>query len=187
MGARPDRHRWLWPLPLALLSLLILALLLQGKLQSAQQVLRQEYQLQYQALVRRRQDHHWLQQYYRNYETLRQQQSADSHRLQWLDSLRTAAGRSGIPAMRYSLEARQPEEQSLWRRTVMQLQLGLNHEYQLPALLERLAELANGRFRVRSCRLRRQNTETQLRRKARNLEAACELHWYSVTLREDSE
>lgn len=110
------------------------------------------------------------------------------HRLNWLESLRQAAEQIKLPSLRYQITAQtgfDPEADlstgvfGIYSST-MELDLGLLHEEDLPALLSALDRLGHGFFRVEECALVRSQREFQRDPARANITARCSLNWLTI-------
>ena len=109
-------------------------------------------------------------------------------RLDWIEALRAAARQLQLPELRYSIGARQriggdsaPGTGSVQVfRTLMELELGLLHEADLPRTLAFLERHARGLYSVSGCRIERAEPRFLHLGTAVNLRAACVLAWFTV-------
>ena len=111
-------------------------------------------------------------------------------RLDWLETLRRAGEEIKIPDLRYSVDAREQFEPdfpvatgafSIFAST-MELELGLMHEGDFAALMEKLDRNAHGLFDIDKCLFRRLPTGAVGRSDQPNLSASCDLLWFTVSL-----
>lgn len=107
-------------------------------------------------------------------------------RLDWVESLRTAATMAGVAAIRYELEPRrlhgemQPMGSNQLFVSPMKLALDLRHEGDLIRFIRLLESRAGGLFEVNSCSLRRARDESGIRLDEPNVAADCAFRWYSL-------
>lgn len=109
-------------------------------------------------------------------------------RLDWIETLRAAARQLDLPELRYSIrtEERLQGDSSSEAgsvqvfRTLMELELGLLHEADLPRLLAFLERHARGLYSVSGCRIERAEPRFVHLATAVNLRAACVLAWFTV-------
>ena len=119
----------------------------------------------------------------------------DERRLSWIESLRDAAAKIKLPALRYELLPQEvyipefPLQQGAYRvyASEMTLEAGLLHEGDLFALLRELNRNASGLFTVSKCYLRGTTSGVSFNPKANNVAARCDLRWYTIEqLKDDS-
>nr|VFJ92141.1 MAG: hypothetical protein BECKLFY1418A_GA0070994_10216 [Candidatus Kentron sp. LFY] len=115
-------------------------------------------------------------------------------RLTWLDTLRSAARRIGLPELRYTISSRKPHAPNFpvhdgpyrIQVTDMQLTMGLLHEGDLFSLLTELDRHAVGTYHVVYCGLRRARRSLAFPNvlapgiDRANLHAQCTLRWYTL-------
>jgi hypothetical protein len=108
-------------------------------------------------------------------------------RLAWIQATRDAAHDLGLPYLRYTTGPQRPFE-AAWlvpgvAATVLasplDLQLGLVHEGELLALMDRL-RLAPGLMQVQSCSLELMDSDTPPEPGRANINGSCQLHMYSI-------
>lgn len=112
----------------------------------------------------------------------------DERRLDWIDTLRRSAQEVELPGLRYIIDSQelyQPEfplPESAFRifASNMELNLGLLHEGDLPALLDDLNRKAAGFYTVASCNIIRAQQEFIKNPNAVNLTADCGLRWITI-------
>lgn len=112
-------------------------------------------------------------------------------RLNWLEALRRAGDVIKLPELRYQIESRKAYTPDYANSTgayelyatSMQLNLGLLHEFDLSKLLSELNDRAAGLYNVVNCSLRRNNKTIALDPDQTNINAHCELLWFSIDLR----
>jgi hypothetical protein len=121
------------------------------------------------------------------YERLREQGFVGAERrLDWVESLRTAATMAGVAAIRYELEPRrlhgemQPMGSNQLFVSPMRLVLDLRHEGDLIRFIGLLEARAGGLFEVNSCSMRRARDESGIRLDEPNVTADCAFLWYSL-------
>lgn len=111
-------------------------------------------------------------------------------RLSWIEAVRHAGAAIRIPDLDYKLEPQRDWRPDLplalgsyeLKSSTMNLSLGLLHEGDLLALLERLEHDAQGQFTVRSCEILAQDGELTLDPQAVNIRATCALDWLTLGL-----
>lgn len=109
-------------------------------------------------------------------------------RLDWVEALRAASRRLGLPELRYALGAQErlpadPDAEGAGfgvYRSLMDLQLGLLREEDLVRLFEVMERESPGLFSVSSCRVRRAGSHFVRLPAAVNLRATCTLEWFSL-------
>lgn len=109
-------------------------------------------------------------------------------RLDWVETLRVASRRLGLPELRYALGAQERLPANLDAdgtgfgiyRSLMDLHLGLLHEEDLIRLFEVMERESPGLFSVTSCRVRRAGAHFTHLPGAVNLRATCTLEWFSL-------
>ena len=109
-------------------------------------------------------------------------------RLDWVETLRAASRRLGLPELRYALGAQERLPVDLDAegagfgvyRSLMDLHLGLLHEEDLIRLFEVMERESPGLFSVTSCRVRRAGAHFAHLPAAVNLRAVCTLEWFSL-------
>lgn len=109
-------------------------------------------------------------------------------RLDWVETLRTASRRLGLPELRYALGAQESLPADLGAesaafgvyRSLMDLHLGLLHEEDLIRLFDVMERESPGLFSVSGCRVRRAGAHFAHLPVAVNLRAACTLEWFSL-------
>jgi hypothetical protein len=109
-------------------------------------------------------------------------------RLDWIETLRTASADLKLPELRYSINTQNEYQADFPLQTgafqvyvsEMTLDLGLLHEGDLPALLDRLEHDATGLYRVSRCSIDRIREPVGLDPTQPNLRAACTLEWLTV-------
>jgi len=114
-------------------------------------------------------------------------------RLDWIETLRSAAERIKLPSLRYELspqgpyKAQFPVSNGVYKvyASQMRLEAGMLHEGDLPVLLRELNRNAKGLYSVSRCFIRRSAPELQMRPRAQNINASCVLDW--VTIRQPGE
>lgn len=119
----------------------------------------------------------------------------EERRLEWIETLRAAAARVGLPSLRYRIEPRAAYEAGAgldtggWRTfsTLVRLEAGLLHEGDLERLVRDLADRGAGLFRIERCDVRRTGPVFVMRPGAVNLAAECDLRWITLALDEARE
>jgi hypothetical protein len=115
------------------------------------------------------------------------------NRLNWLETLRSAAAGIKMPGLRYEIKAQETNNPPYLVNvstgnfqvysSKMQLSLGLLHEYDLSALLDDLSKRATGLYSVSSCKMTRAGEGPIVMDPAKpNINAVCDLDWYTVNL-----
>ena len=112
----------------------------------------------------------------------------EERRLEWIETLRAAAARAGLPSLRYRMEPRTAYEAGPGLEagdhgafsTVVRIEAGLLHEGDLERLLRELAAADAGLFRIERCGVRRSGPEFLMRPGAINLSAECDLRWITL-------
>ena len=112
----------------------------------------------------------------------------EERRLEWIETLRAAAARAGLPSLRYRIEPRTPYEAGPGLETgghgvfstVVRIEAGLAHEGDLERLMGALAAAGTGLFRIERCSVRRTGPDFVMRAGAINLGAECDLRWITL-------
>lgn len=112
----------------------------------------------------------------------------EERRLEWIETLRAAAARAGLPSLRYRIEPRAAYEAEPGLgtgghgafSTVVRLEAGLLHEGDLERLIRELAHADAGLFRLERCSVRRSGPRFVMRAGAVNLSAECDLRWITL-------
>lgn len=116
-------------------------------------------------------------------------------RLNWVETLESAGKFIKLPAMRYQIDSRKIFEPDFelttgaynLYATNMTLSLGLLHEIDLAKLISELNKDATGLFNIKQCRFRKTNKRLETDPEKSNINAECELQWYSLNLSEGQE
>lgn len=111
-------------------------------------------------------------------------------RLDWLEGVRITRERLGLPHMNLRMESQRPAEPGFpvaaggfeLKSSTMQLTLGLVHEGDLLRFFDALESQTPGLFSVQRCALTRRQAEIVIDAVERNLDASCELSWYTLEL-----
>ena len=112
----------------------------------------------------------------------------EERRLEWIETLRAAAARVGLPSLRYRMEPRTAYEAEPGLQagdhavfsTVVRIEVGLVHEGDLERLFRELAAADAGLFHIERCGVRRSGPEFLMRPGAINLSAECDLRWITL-------
>ena len=112
----------------------------------------------------------------------------EERRLEWIETLRAAAARVGLPSLRYRMEPRTAYEAEPGLETgdhgvfstVVRIEAGLAHEGDLERLIRELAAADAGLFHIERCNVRRSGPEFLMRPGAINLSAECDLRWITL-------
>ena len=110
------------------------------------------------------------------------------HRLSWVETLKAVAEEVKLPSLRYELFPQEeyvaefPLQQGVYKvySSDMRLNMGLLHEGDLPLVLRELQRKATGLFTVSRCEMRRSSQVVTMRPKAQNINASCDLKWYTI-------
>ena len=116
-------------------------------------------------------------------------------RLDWIDVLRESARGVGLPRLEYVIEAQRPFETGMQLNvgdyqvyaSNMQLDMGLLHEEDLLALLERVRRNVSGLFGVNSCEIERRDPVLESGADAVNLNARCVLNFITIRQRDGAQ
>ena len=119
----------------------------------------------------------------------------EERRLEWIETLRAAAARAGLPSLRYRMEPRTAYEAGPGLETgdhgafstVVRIEAGLLHEGDLERLLRELAAADAGLFHIERCGVRRSGPDFVMRAGAINLGAECDLRWITLARTEGRE
>ena len=114
----------------------------------------------------------------------------EERRLSWIEALQAVNRELKLPVLKYDIRPRQATElrdtdfvlndKLTLYESVMQLNLGLLHGGDLFVLLSELKKRASGLFEVRGCDLRLASAELQFDAQHPNVNALCELAWYTI-------
>jgi hypothetical protein len=114
----------------------------------------------------------------------------EERRLSWIEALQDVNRELKLPVLKYDIRPRQAfelrdtdfvlNEKITLYESVMQLNLGLLHGGDLFVFLSELKKRASGLFEVRACDLRLASTELQFDAQHPNVNALCQLAWYTV-------
>lgn len=121
--------------------------------------------------------------------------TGEERRLEWIETLRAAAARAGLPSLRYRMEPRTAYEAGPGLETgdhgafstVVRIEAGLLHEGDLERLIRELANAESGLFRIERCSVRRSGPDFVMRAGAINLGAECDLRWITLARTEGRE
>ena len=110
------------------------------------------------------------------------------HRLSWVETLKAVAEEVKLPSLRYELFPQEeyvaefPLQQGVYKvySSDMRLNMGLLHEGDLPLVLRELQRKATGLFTVSRYEMRRSSQVVTMRPKAQNINASCDLKWYTI-------
>ena len=113
----------------------------------------------------------------------------EERRLEWIEALREAATRVGLPSLRYRMEPRSVYGSSIDPdtgthrpfSTVVRLEAGLLHEGDLERLIRDLATRGPGLHRIERCEVSRAGPDFVMRPGAVNLAAQCDLRWITLS------
>ncbi len=119
----------------------------------------------------------------------------EERRLEWIEALRAAAARVGLPSLRYRIEPRTAHEADAGFdtgghdafSTVVRIEAGLRHEGDLERLIRELGSTETGLFHIERCGIRRSGPDFVMRPGAINLSTECDLRWFTFARREDGE
>ena len=119
----------------------------------------------------------------------------EERRLEWIETLRAAAARVGLPSLRYRIEPRAAYEAEPGLdtgdhgafSTMVRIEAGLVHEGDLERMLRELAAADAGLFHIERCGVRRSGPEFLMRPGAINLSAECDLRWITLARGEGRE
>lgn len=107
-------------------------------------------------------------------------------RLRWIEDVRETAALAGIVSINYELEPRAPFQAAMNTGSYqlfashMRLKLDLRHEGDLLRFLSLLEDRRGGLFDLSACTLRKSGDENDVKLQGSNLNAECELRWYSL-------
>lgn len=107
-------------------------------------------------------------------------------RLRWIEDVRETADLAGIVSLNYELEPRAPFQAAMNTgnyqlfASLMRLKLDLRHEGDLLHFLNLLEDRRGGLFDLSACALRQSGDEKEVTLQGSNLNAECELRWYSL-------
>lgn len=137
------------------------------------------------------QEERMVEQYYPRFVELYQRGIVGAEqRLNWLESLQAAGERVKLPSLRYQIDAQEqfspefPVATGAFQifASTMKLDLGLLHEGDLFMLLGELNREARGIYSVSNCKLRRVQEQIKFEPERPNLNAQCELKWFTVNM-----
>jgi hypothetical protein len=107
-------------------------------------------------------------------------------RLRWIEDVRETAALTGVVAISYELEPRAPFQGTMNTGSYqlfaskMRLKLELRHEGDLLRFLDQLDDRRSGLFDLSACALQKSKDENELHLHGSNVNAECELRWYSL-------
>lgn len=107
-------------------------------------------------------------------------------RLRWIEDVRESAARADLVTIRYELEPRAAYPTSVATgsfqlfASLMRLELELRHEGDLLTFLNLLEARRGGLFELSACSLRHTRGEADVSLREGNVQADCELRWYSL-------
>lgn len=118
----------------------------------------------------------------------------DEGRLTWIEALQSINADLKLPVLRYEIGQRTSVEHQRaggasrlhLYRTPMRLNIGALHEYDVVELLERLDDAGDGLLSLSGCTMTR-NGKLRFDARTANVDAACELNWYTLRLDTDEE
>lgn len=106
---------------------------------------------------------------------------APENRLEWIELLRQAKIRLGLPLMHYEFTPQHPLEgmESAFFSSSMELQLGLDHEQELEELMKNITTHSKPLVLIRECEISRSPGRPIPPLPGNNLAAHCKLEWIS--------
>ncbi|WP_139150884.1 hypothetical protein [Halofilum ochraceum] len=115
-------------------------------------------------------------------------------RLTWIEALQSINADLKLPTLRYEIGQRtgvahdraSGSSRLHLYRTPMRLEIGALHEYDVVELLERLDQRGDGLLSLSGCTMTR-NGNLRFDARSANVNAACELNWYTLRLDTDEE
>lgn len=115
-------------------------------------------------------------------------------RLTWIEALQSINADLKLPTLRYEIGERTSvahdrasgADRMRLYRTPMRLTIGALHEYDVVELLERLNEAGDGLLSLSGCTMDR-NGKLRFDARTANVEAACDLNWYTLQLDTDEQ
>jgi hypothetical protein len=110
------------------------------------------------------------------------------NRLNWLEVIRYAGQHIRMPELRYQIESQAPYSPPFpvqaagynIHASIMKLEMGLLHEYDLASMLDELNRRAAGLYSVDRCLLTRTQKQIGSDASQKNINAACELRWLTI-------
>ena len=113
-------------------------------------------------------------------------------RLTWIEALQSINADLKLPTLRYEIGQRTSvghdrasgSNRLHLYRTPMRLTIGALHEYDVVELLERLDAAGDGLLSLSGCTMKR-NGRLRFDARTANVDAACELNWYTLRLDTD--
>lgn len=132
-----------------------------------------------------------IQDYYPEFLDLYQQGIiGPERRLDWLESIQQVSDNLEIPGLRYEIESQQESKRD-WPFSTgkfriyssnMKLNLDMMHELDLLRLVDRLDRVGGGFFSLTDCQISRRSMDMDVSMDSANVNAACNLQWYSLKL-----
>jgi hypothetical protein len=118
----------------------------------------------------------------------------DEGRLTWIEALQSINADLKLPTLRYEIGQRTSVEHDRagggsrlhLYRTPMRLDIGALHEYDVVELLERLNRAGDGLLSLSGCTMTR-NGKLRFDARSANVDAACEMNWYTLRLDTDEQ
>lgn len=115
-------------------------------------------------------------------------------RLTWIEALQSINADLKLPTLRYEIGQRTSVAHDRASganrlhlyRTPMRLTIGALHEYDVVELLERLDAAGDGMLSLSGCTMQR-NGRLRFDARTANVDAACELNWYTLRLDTDEQ
>ena len=136
-----------------------------------------------------KEDKRLIEQYLAAYTQMEQDGIArDEQRLDWVDTLRARVKEMKLPNVRYQIKPQEPFTAAYLETSPnlavnvsrAKLEMELLHEVDLLSLINDLEMKVPGIFHVDRCELRRHGAEFSYRLESPNLQATCELLWFTI-------
>lgn len=113
--------------------------------------------------------------------------AGEEQRINWLDALRNANAKVDLFGVNYQINVQQPYPYAQQfdpgpvrlMESVMELDLALLHEGDLPRFFDELRQQRAGIFHINSCELRRTSNSATLSNQA-NVNASCKISWLTA-------
>jgi hypothetical protein len=189
-----------WPIFRGALTVFVLCLLVSGAMLAASIYFRDEMesdfnkdQVRFQSISRKYlaidEEYRFIKQFYPRFRELYAEGIiGNEHRLNWIETLRSAGARIDLPSLSYEIMSQKEYTPSyaIYRGSYqiyvskMKLTFGLLHEGDLERLFDELNQRASGLYSVADCTFTSSQKAIGHDPKQENISAQCELLWYTI-------
>lgn len=189
-----------WPIFRGALTVFVLCLLVSGAMLAASIYFRDEMesdfnkdQVRFQSISRKYlaidEEDRFIKQFYPRFRELYAEGIiGNEHRLNWIETLRSAGARIDLPSLSYEIMSQKEYTPSyaIYRGSYqiyvskMKLTFGLLHEGDLERLFDELNQRASGLYSVADCTFTSSQKTIEHDPKQENISAQCELLWYTI-------